>query len=104
MHINKGTAKPSLCTPDIKLLTISLRSRANASAANQLIGDITQRLDTICPDAPKYILVDFNHCKLVRTLNAYEQYVSCATIQKHSTIDLCYGSIGNAYKSLPMSS
>lgn len=127
-YINKRYCKTvifqeTICTPDFELLTISLcpyylprefqqlfftvvyiHPRANASTANQLIGDVTQRLDTICLDAPKFVLGDFNHYKLDRILKTYEQYVSCATTQKHSTIDLCYGSVGNAYKSLPMSS
>ena len=39
-------------------------------------------LDSICPDAPKFILGDFHHCTLTKSLKTYEQYVSCATTIK----------------------
>ena len=113
--------REEICTPDIELLTISLRPfylprefqqlfftivyihpRANASAATQLIADVTHRLDTICPDAPKFVLGDFNHCLLDKTLRTYEQYVTCATTLRNSTIDLCYGSVSGAYTSLTL--
>ena len=115
--------REKICTPDIELLTISLRPfylprefqqlfftlvyinpRANASAATQLIADVTHRLDLICPDAPKFVLGDFNHCTLKKTLRTYEQYVSCATTRRNTTLDLCYGSVSGAYKSSPMPS
>ena len=54
------------------------------------------------PDAPKFILGDFNHCQVQKTLKTYEQYVTCATTKKNSTIDLCYGSVPGAFRSLPM--
>ena len=42
---------------------------------------------------------DFNHCKLKGTLSGFYQYISCPT--RHSkTLDLCYGSIKGAYKSV----
>lgn len=78
------------CTADLELLTISLRPfylpreplfftvvyihpRANVSAAALLIDDVTGRLDSLCPDAPKFILWDFNKCDLTKTLTTYEQ-------------------------------
>lgn len=98
--------RESICTPDIELLTISLRPyyvpwefqqlfftvvynhpRANADAATQLIADVTHRLELIYREAPKCILGDFNHCQLHKTLKTYEQYVSCATARKNSMID-----------------
>ena len=120
-YCNTVVVRENICTPDIELLSISLRPyylprefpqlfftivyihpRANVSAAAQMIMDLTHRLDTICPDAPKYILGDFNHCELSKTLRTYEQYVTCATTQNNTKIDLCYGSVRGAYKSLPM--
>ena len=90
--------REKLCTPDIELLSVSLRPhylphefqqlffmlvyihpRTNAAAAAQLIVDVTHRLDSICPDAPEFILRDFNHCTLTKSLKTYVQYVSCAT-------------------------
>ncbi len=112
-----------ICTADVELLSISPRPfylprefeqlfytlvyihpRANASASAQLIADVTHELDSVCPDAPKFILVDFNHVKLDKTLRNYEQYVTCATTRKNTTLDLCYGSVSGAYKSLTMPS
>ncbi|XP_053273985.1 hairy and enhancer of split-related protein helt-like [Pleuronectes platessa] len=43
---------------------VYIQPRANASAAAQLIADTTHKLDEICPDAPKFILGDFNKCDL----------------------------------------
>lgn len=122
-YCNTVVIREKLCTPDIELLSVSLRPhylpcefqqlfftlvyihpRANAAAAAQLIVDVTHRLNSICPDAPKFILGDFNHCTLTKSLKTYEQYVSCATTIRNSTIDLCYGSVSSAYKSLPMPS
>lgn len=117
------TVREKICTADIELLSISLRPfylprefqqlfytlvyihpRANPAAAAQLIADTTHKLDEICPDAPKFILGDFNHCDLSKTMRTYEQYVTCTTTQKRSSIDLCYGSVGGAYNSIPMPS
>lgn len=112
-YINKRycqtvVVRERICTPDIELLSISLRPfylprefqqlfftvvyvhpRADAAAAAQLICDVTHRLDTICPDAPKFILGDFNHCRLDDTFKTYEQYVTCTTTQRNTTLDLC---------------
>ena len=120
-YCNTVVIREKLCTPDIELLTISLRPhylprefqqlfftivyihpRANAAAAVNLIVDLTHRLDAICPGAPKFVLGDFNHCQLNKSLRTYEQYVTCATTRKNTKIDLCYGSVEGAYTSLPM--
>lgn len=116
-YCNSVTIRERICTTDIELLSISLRPyylprefqqlfftlvyihpRADASAAAQLIADVTLKLDSICPDAPKFILGDFNHCVLSKTLRHYEQYVKCPTTQKNTALDLCYGSVNGAYK------
>lgn len=79
-------------------------TQANASVAAQLIADVIQRLGDTCPEAPEFILGDFNHCVLDKTLRSYEQYVTCATTQKNTVTDLCYGSVNGAYRSMPMTS
>ena len=113
--------REKICTPDLELLSISIRPfylprefpqlfftlvyihpRANVASANQLIVEVTNRLDALSPDAPKFILGDFNHCQVQKTLKTYEQYVTCATTKKNSTIDLCYGSVPGAFRSLSM--
>lgn len=82
--------------------THSCISRANASAVAQLISDVTHKLDSICPEAPKFALGDFNHCDLKKkTLKIYEQYV---TTTQNTILNLCYGSVSGAYKSLPVPS
>lgn len=50
---------------------------------------------------PNFILGDFNHVSLEKTLTNFYQYVSCPT-RRGKTLDLCYGSIKNAFKSLPL--
>lgn len=50
------------------------------ATAAQLIVDVTHKLDSSCLDPPKFIPGDFNHCM----------------------IDLCYASVGSAYKALPV--
>ncbi len=122
-YCNTVGIREKILTPDIELLTVSLRPfylpwdfqqlfftlvyihpRANTSAAAQLIADITHRLDLICPEALKFILGDFNCCTLSKTLRMYEQYVTCTTTQKNTVIDLCYGSVSGAYRSVLMPS
>ncbi len=44
---------------------------------------------------------DFNHCSLDKTLCNFDQYVSCHT-RKNKTLDQCYGSLKDAYKSVPL--
>lgn len=53
--------------------------KANASAATQLIVDLSHKLDSICSDALEFYLGDLNHVRLDGVLQTYEQYVSCPT-------------------------
>lgn len=90
--------RDSICTPDLELLTVSLHpfylprefsqlsftlvyihSRASAAAVCDLIAEVSNRLDTISPDAPKFILGHFNNCRVDETLKTYEHYVTCPT-------------------------
>lgn len=78
---------------------VYIHPKANAKSAVDVIFKVTQRLQSISPDSPNFILGDFNHCKLKGTLSGFYQYVSCPT--RHSkTLDLCYGPIKGAYKSV----
>ena len=67
--------------------------------AAQHICDVTQKLDALSTDAPKFILGDFNQCKLENCLPTYHQYITCPT-RMNKTIDLCYGSVTTAYRSI----
>ena len=117
---NTVFVREALCTPDIELLSISLRPfylprefpqllftlvyihpRANASRAIEHITDNIHKLDSISPDAPKFILGDFNHCFLNKTLKTYHQYVTCP-IRFDKTIDSCFGTVPGAYTSLAL--
>ena len=69
--------------------------------AAQHICDVTQKLDALSTDAPKFILGDFNQCSLKQNLTAYFQNITCQT-RVNRTIDLCYSSVPNAYRSTAM--
>lgn len=109
--------RKKICTPDIELLSMSLRPsylprefpqlfltivyihpRANTDKAADVIYNINQEFDEISPDAPKFVMGDFNNCTLKRALPTYSQYVTCST-RNNKVIDLCYGSIPKAYSS-----
>ena len=112
--------RDTLCKPDIELLSVSLRPfylprefhqlfftlvynhpRANAARAAELISNHINKLDSISQDAPKFVLGDFNHCLLDKTLKTFHQYVTCP-IHLNKTIDLCYGSVPAAYTSIAL--
>ena len=88
--------------PQLFFTLVYIHPRAKASAATQLIVDVSHKLDSICIDAPKFYLGDFNHVRLDRVLRTYEQYVSCSTTQKNTILDLCYRNVMGGYKSIPM--
>lgn len=109
------TVRESVCTKDLELLSVSLRPkymprefpqlfvtvvyihpRANEANVVETIGNVL-RLQAITPDAPNLILGDFNKCSMKQCLLNFYQYVSCPTRQ-NTTLDLCYGSIKDAYK------
>lgn len=113
------TVREKICTPGIELLSISVRPfylprefpqifvtviyihpKANTQTAADTIRKVTQRLQSLSPDAPCLLMGDFNNCKLSKTLNFY-QYVTCPT-RKNKTLDKCYGSIKEAYKASPL--
>lgn len=104
-----------LCTPDIELLCVSLRPfylpgefpqifftvvyihpKANFDRALDTIFILSQKLESLSPDAPKFILGDFNNCNLKKCLSAYYQYVDCPS-RKNKFLDLCFGSVKGAY-------
>lgn len=127
LYVNKQYCSPvsvtireQICAPDVELLSVSLRlfylpcefpqifittvyihPKANASSASRIIYDVIQRLQTISPEAPNFILGDFNHVSLEKTLTNFYQYVSCPT-RRGKTLDLFYESTKGAFKSLPL--
>lgn len=110
------SVKERVCTKDIELLTVALRpqylpcefpqlfvtvvyihSRANEDNAAREIERVVHELQSVSPDAPSFILGDFNNCTLEKSLGHFNQYVTCPT-RKDTILDLCYGSIKGAYK------
>ena len=51
------------------------------------------------PDAPNFILGDFNSCSCHRDLPTFKQYVTCS-IQLNKTFHLCYGNNHDTCKSV----
>lgn len=123
LYVNKNWCKTvivreTLCTKDIELLSVSLRPfylpreftqlfitvvyvhpKANADVATQAMLKTVQRLQGLAPDAPHFIMGDFNNCKPSKSLCNFYQYVTCPA--RHAKyLDLCFGSVTGAYKSL----
>ena len=104
-----------VCTPNVELLTLSVRPfylprefptivlscvyvppDANPRAAAETIASHTQPMQSRYPDAPVFIMGDFNKCRLSDVLPSFHQYVDVPT-RNLKTIDLCYGTIDAAY-------
>ena len=81
------------------MTVVYIHPKANVDRAAQHICDVAQKLDSLSPDAPNFVLGDFNQCKLKKCLPTYHQYVTCPT-RMDRTIDLYYGSVPNAYRSI----
>lgn len=112
--------REQLCTPDIELLFVSLRPfylprefpqlfftvvyihpKANFNKATEIIFNLSQRLESLSPDAPKFFLGDLNNCPVKKSLRTYYQYVDCCT-RKNKTLDMCYGTVKGAYTASPL--
>lgn len=113
------TVRDKVCTPDIELLCVSLRSHylqrefgcfiicavyippsGNTGKAATCIAECAHEQLQSSPRAPIFFLGDFNHCKLETVLAGFEQYVRCDT-RKTKILDKCYGSVKNAYVDKP---
>ena len=116
------TVKQRMCTPELELISVSLRPRylprefgrifvtvvyaavydsTSAARAGKAIAAAVRNLQLISADAPCFIIGDFNHCDLNKALPSFRQFVTCPTRVKN-TIDLCYGNIPRAYKSVSL--
>ena len=111
-----------MCTPELELISVSLRPRylprefgrifvavvyaavydsTSAARAGKAISAAVRDLQLISADAPCFIVGDFNHCDLRKPLPSFRQFVTCPTREKN-TIDLCYGNVPRAYKSVSL--
>lgn len=114
------TVREKICLPDIELLSVSIwpfypprefpqifltivyiHPKANTTTACTVISDSTWKLQALSPDAPNFISGDFNHVTLNKTLKDFCQYFTCPTRQE-KTLALCYGTVKDAYKSMPL--
>ena len=114
------TVKEALCHEDVELLSVALRPfylprefnqlfitvvyihpKANIKRAADTVADVVHRLASQSPDAPSFIMGDFNKCRLYKVLPTFRQYVTCSTCGDH-TLDLCYGNIRDAFRSRPL--
>ena len=70
------------------------------SAATEIANQISS-LQSKFPGAPVLAMGDMNACTLVNDLPSLYQYVDIKT-RLNKTLDVCYGSIPNAYTSIPL--
>lgn len=80
-------------------VTVYIHPKVNVKVAASTIFRVTQSLQSTSPGAPNIILGNFNHCNLKKTLTSFFQYVHGPT-RHDKTLDLCYGSIKGAYRSM----
>ncbi len=81
---------------NILLCTVYIPPSGNAANAAKLTADFVHRQLRRTPEAPCFILGDFNHCILETVLPGFNQYVDCNTRGK-KILDKCYGNVKNAY-------
>jgi len=116
------TVREQYCSNDIELVSVALRPfylprefqrvfvtvvyihpKADVKVAADKIREVVQGQESTCPDSIRLVLGDFNECRLSKVLPHYRQYVKCKTC-KDNTLDLCYGNVPRAYKSIPLPS
>lgn len=109
------TVRERICTENIEMLCISMRPfylprefgniiicavyippRGKAYLAARSIADCVHDQLERTPEAPCFVLGDFNHCKLEATMPGFYQYVGCYT-RGEKTLDKCYGNVKKAY-------
>lgn len=76
---------------------VYIHPKSDVQKATDIISQVVQQYQLRSPDAPHFIMGDFNKCSLEGVLN-FQQYIDCPT-HHQKTLDLCYGSIPNAYRS-----
>lgn len=81
------TVGVEICTPDVELSlrpfylprefpqllipTLYIHPKANAASASKTVFNVVQELQSISPEAPNFILGDFNHVSLKKTLTNF---------------------------------
>lgn len=62
-------------------------------------GETVHKLQSLAPDAPNFVISHFNNSIIGKALTNFHQYVTYPT-RNSRCLNLCYGSIKGAYKSL----
>lgn len=65
--------------PWLFFVVVYIHPCAKTDMAFETVKNALNKLDNISPDAPKFILGDFNHCIMEKYLKDYYQYVICGT-------------------------
>ena len=119
-HPNNSSVKKHMCTPNVEILTVSIRpyylprefshvilltvyippSSLAAAAIEELCNEV-QNVEASAPNSFICINGDFNHCSLKKSSVKFFQHVTCHT-RERATLDLCYSNVKDAYCSLPL--
>lgn len=83
--------------PTLVLSTVYIPPRANNNTAAEVAARCANRMQDKYPDAPVFILGDFNGCRLDNLLPSLHQYADTPT-RRDNILDKCYGSIKDAYR------
>ncbi|KAJ8028790.1 hypothetical protein HOLleu_31125 [Holothuria leucospilota] len=114
-HPNNVFIKHHTCTPNLEMLTVSIRpfylprefshvllctiyipDKSAAKAGSQELSAALHELEVESPDAFIVVNGDFNHGTLKRSGSAFYQHVNCST-RGDTILDLCYSNIKDAY-------
>ena len=91
------TVKQRICTPELELISVSLRPRHLPREFGRIFITIVYAhvydstaaavhdLQLTSADAPCFVAGDFNHCDLRKALSSFRQYVTCPTREKNTT-------------------
>ena len=86
--------------PQIFITVVYIHPRADVEIASELLAAKVNHHASLSPDAPTFIMGDFNQCHLNGVLPTFEQYIDIPT-RNGATLDKCYGNIPKAYVGKP---
>ena len=85
--------------PQLFFVLVYIYPRENASIDH--IKTTVNKLELISCDSPKFIMGDLKHCSAGKSLKGFHQHVTCTT-HFGQTLDKCYGSLPDAYRSVAL--
>jgi hypothetical protein len=98
LHIGGRVARES---PQLFFILVYIHPRANASPATEHIKNTLDELELLSPDASKFIMGDFNHCSIDKSLKGFSQYANCTSCLG-KILDKCYGSVPDVYRAVSL--